>query len=116
MHAARQPTNVGRPAARGGGDPEEEQDAGCDDGPLPQADGSFHATESRRMSDACGVGLLPSSSRRAKNAALFSFKASTTAGADRRPAPLPMGRAADSKGKAFPEGRAQGLASQGSAR
>src|SRR5438132_11586588 len=102
MHSTGEPAKVGRPAADGGRDPEEQQDAGCDDDPLRQAGGSFHATESSRMSDACGVGCLPISSRRAKIAALRSLNASTTAGSDGRAASLALLRAANSGEKPFP--------------
>src|SRR5260370_40951035 len=80
MHAARQPANIRRPAAHGGGHPEKSQHRGRNDHPLRPAKGSFHATESSRMSDACGVGLLPISSRRASMRALLASNASTTAG------------------------------------
>src|ERR1700704_6525218 len=101
MDAARKPANVGRPPAHRGGDPEEQQDAGCDDQPLPQAKCSFHATESSRMSDACGVGFFPISSRRAKIAAFRALNASTTAGSNWRPDSLTIERAANSKEKPF---------------
>src|SRR5712691_5752019 len=101
MHAAREPANVRRPAAHAGGAPEEQQHGRRDDHPLRPAKGSFHATESSRMSDACGVGFLPISSRRAKIAAFLALNASTTAGSNWRPASLTMVRAANSKENPF---------------
>src|SRR5260370_32388932 len=102
MHAARQPANIGRPAAHGGGHPEKPQHRGRNDHPLRPAKGSFHATESSRMSDACGVGLLPISSRRAKIPALLALHPPTTAGSNTPLASLMMVFAADPQEKPLP--------------
>src|ERR1700686_576691 len=115
MDATGEPPHVRRPAADGGGDPEEQQDGGRDHHPLRPANGPFHATGSSRMSDACGDGFLPISSRRAKIAAFLALNAPTTAGSNWRPASLIMVRAANSKENPLRYGRSEVIASKASA-
>src|SRR5205807_7273548 len=115
MYVRRQAAKSWRPTAQAGRDPEEQQHRRRDHGPLRPAKGATHAASSSRMSDACGAGFLPISSRRAKIVAFLAMKAATTAGSNWRPDSLSIARAANSKEKLFRYGRSDVIASKASA-
>src|SRR4029077_9600197 len=106
---------VRRPASHAGRDPEEQQHRQRDHRPLCPAKRAAHAASSSRMSEACGAGFLPISSRRAKIVAFLAMNAATTAGSNLRSDSLSMARAANSNEKLFRYGRSDVIASNASA-